>query len=598
MTAPSTTSTAPARSDMALARILWRDLAEQRAILAVAVLLYVPLTIASVVQPLLIAGAVDEGFRAGSQSAVVQWAGLFFGVVVIRATVEGIQGLLMQILGQRAVRTLRVRLFAKLQRLPLAFFDRQPLGRLMTRVTNDSESVAELFQAGAVSLVGDVLFLVGTIVMLFLVDVRLSVASLVVLPPMFVALQWFRRRAREAFTRVRTAVAALNATLQEQLAGMAVVQLFARMQTASAKLEHENEAYTQANKEAIFLDAGIYALVDGVGTIAVAITLVAAAHIGIDGVAGMSAAQGALSLGVLVAFVDALGRFFMPLRELSNKTTLIQSALVAADRIVTLESEPETITAPASPAPARFERDVAFHDVHFAYEGGPPVLQGLTLAVKKGERVAIVGHTGAGKSTIIKLVPRLYDVTKGRITIDGTDVRDFDPRALRRLTTAVPQETFLFQGTIRENLAFGAANASDEALMAAAKACCADEVVVRHGGLLAKVSERGQNLSLGERQLLALTRALIADPPIVILDEATASVDRETERKLQVAQEELLAGRTAIIVAHRLSTIERCDRIILLHHGVVAEEGTHAELMAKGGRYAALVELQRAGAGA
>lgn len=582
---------APRITDARLLAVLWRELLPWRRLLSVGVVLYIPLTLVSVLQPLVIGHAVDDGYRRLNMGAVVSWAGVFMLLVALRVAIEAIQGFVMQELGQQAVRSLRRRLFEKLQRLPMAFFDTQPLGRLMTRVTNDTESVAELFSSGAVSLVGDLLFLVGTVVMLFVVDVKLSFAALALLPVLIVGVQWFRVRARTAFSRVRTAVAALNATLQEQLSGMSIVQLFARLDVAERRIERESAAYTLANKEAIFLDAGVYAFVDGLGTIAVATTLLAAEWIGV----GDTDVPAGLSIGVVVAFIDALGRFFLPIRELSNKATLIQSALVATDRIVSLQEEPETITAPASPKPARFTTALRFDDVHFRYGNGPLVLQGLSFSVRKGERVALVGHTGTGKSTVVKLVPRLYDVTGGHILLDDVDIRELDPRALRRLTTAVPQDTFLFQGTIRENLAFGATQASDETLWAACRACCADDVVTRHGGLSGTVTERGQNLSLGERQLLALTRALVADPPLVLLDEATASVDRETERRLQVAQEELLAGRTAVIVAHRLSTIEKCDRILLMHEGRVLEEGTHAELMASNGRYAALVELQRSG---
>lgn len=589
MTTTTTPKAPPTITDGKLMMRLLRELSPHKATLALAIFLYAPLTILSVVQPLVIAHAIDDGYRPKDAAAVTMWAAIFVLVVAGRALVEAGQGLTMQQLGQSSVRRLRVRLFDKLQRLPMAFFDKQPLGRLMTRVTNDTESVAELFSSGAVSLVGDLLFLVGTVVMLFIVDVKLTLASLVTLPPLLIGIQWFRHRSRGAFGRVRTAVSQLNATLQELISGMAIVQVFSRVDAAKGRLDNDNVAYTLANKEAIFLDSGIYSFVDAISVIAVAITLAAAHNAGVAGID----INGTLSLGVLVAFVDALGRFFVPIRELSNKTTVIQSALVAAERIIDLENEPETIIAPASPLPVKFEHELRFDDVFFRYGTGPEVLKGLSFVVKKGERVALVGHTGTGKSTVVKLVPRLYDVTGGHIRLDGTDIRDFDPRALRRLTTAVPQETFLFQGTIRENLRFGAPDASDERLLAAARACCADDVIERHGGLDGMVTERGHNHSLGERQLLALTRALVSDPPIVILDEATASVDRETERRLQRAQETLIAGRTAVIVAHRLSTIEKCDRIILMHEGRVLEEGSHAELMAHTGRYAALVELQR-----
>jgi ATP-binding cassette subfamily B protein len=589
MTTTSATSTRQ-RSDGQLLAALARELAPARGWFVLAVLLYAPLTAFSVVQPLVIGHAIDDGFRAANLGAVMRWAGVFVGVVAGRALVEAGQGLLMQHLGQAAVTRMRARLLAKLQRLPLAYFDRQPLGRIMTRVTNDTESVAELFSSGAVSLVGDVLFLVGTVVMLFAVDVKLSLAALVTIPPLVVGVQWFRRRARSVFGKVRAAQSALNGTLQELLSGMAIVQLFARVEVVGERLDKESVAYTDANKDAIFLDAGVYSFVDAISIIAIAITLAAAGQLGVTGVVP----DGSLSLGVLVAFIDALGRFFLPVRELSNKTTIIQSALVAADRIAELEAEPETIVAPSAPKPAHFERALRLVDVHFAYGAGPPVLKGLSFTANKGERIGIVGHTGAGKSTLVKLVPRLYDVTGGAILLDDVDIRELDPRALRRLTTAVPQETFLFKGTIRENLRFGAADATDERLLDAARACCADDVIERHGGLDGTVSERGQNLSLGERQLLALARALVCDPPLLILDEATASVDRETERRLQQAQERLIVGRTALIVAHRLTTIEKCDRILVVHDGVVAEEGTHGELLARGGRYAALVELQQA----
>jgi ATP-binding cassette subfamily B protein len=343
-----------------------------------------------------------------------------------------------------------------------------------------------------------------------------------------------------------------------------------------------------ANRQAIALDAGVYAFVDAMATIAVAVALVAGSFL---------QEGGALSLGVLVLFIEALGRFFLPIRELSNKTTVLQSALVAAERIVELEAEPESIADKPGAPPATLQRALAFEDVRFGYGNGRPVLGGLTFSVARGERVAVVGHTGAGKSTLLKLVPRLYDVTGGRITMDGVDVRDVELRSLRALVTAVPQDVFLFAGTLRDNLRFGRRGATDEEILSAARACQAEDLIERRGGLEALVTERGQNLSLGERQLLALARALVANPTLLILDEATASVDRQTERRLQAATERLIEGRTAIIVAHRLSTIERCDRILVLDQGQLVEQGTHTSLLATGGVYARYVELQRLSGG-
>jgi ATP-binding cassette, subfamily B, multidrug efflux pump len=574
--------------DWALVKRLARELLPHRSVFALAVVLYVPLTAAQIVQPLFIGFAVDEGFREKAMGPVLFWAGAYMVSVAVRAIVEMGQLFLMQRMGQQAVRQLRVKLFAKIQRLPMAYFDRMPLGKVMTRVTNDTESVAELFSSGAVSIVGDLLFLAGTLVMLFVIDVPLSLATLAVIPVLALGVQWFRKRARVAFGRVRNALSQMNATLQEQLSGMAILQLFAQGPRMREKFEAENRAYMIANREAIALDAGVYAFVDAIGTIAVAAALWAG---------GFLHGKDALSIGVVVTFIEALGRFFLPIRELSNKTTVIQSALVSAERIVDLENEEEPIQAPAAPRAATFSHALRFEDVRFRYLNGPEVLKGVSFTVEKGQRAAVVGHTGAGKSTVVKLVPRLYDVSSGRITIDDVDIRDMDPRALRRLTTAVPQDVFLFSGTLRDNLAFGRPDATDDEVMRAVRACQAEHVVDKHGGLDGKVTERGQNLSLGERQLLALARALVTDPPILILDEATASVDRQTERRLQAATERLIEGRTALIVAHRLSTIERCDRIFVLHQGELVEEGTHAALIARGGVYATYVELQRESGG-
>jgi ATP-binding cassette subfamily B multidrug efflux pump len=573
------------QSDLAITGRLFKELTPDMRSFVVALLLYGPILAAQLGQPFVIGFAVDEGMRVKDLGAVGWWAGVYILTVFAQTLTESGQLFLMQRMGLRAVRRLRERLFAKIQRLPTSYFDHMPLGKVMTRVTNDVESLSELFSSGAVRIVGDLLFLLGTLLLLFSVDYKLALAGVSTLPVLAIGVQLFRQRARQAFRRVRALLSELNAYLQEHLSGMHVVQLFDQIPRVRERFEDSNRGYMLANREAIALDAGVYAFVDAMSTVAVAVVLLVGA--------GLQEA-GALTLGILVAFVEALGRFFVPIRELSNKYTVIQSALASAERIYELEDQPITITSDDDAPAAVFEHDLVFDDVHFRYAEGPEIIRGVSIRVSKGERVAICGHTGSGKSTLAKLATRTYDVSDGRILLDDRDLRELDLHSLRQTFTAVPQDVFLFRGTIRDNLNFGRDEPiGDDALIAAARACQADSVLDRHGGLDAEVVERGQNLSLGERQLLALARALVTDPPILILDEATASVDRETERRLEAATDTLIEGRTAIIIAHRLSTIRRCDRILLLHAGKVDEEGTHEELMAAGGRYAKLVALQQ-----
>jgi ATP-binding cassette subfamily B protein len=478
---------------------------------------------------------------------------------------------------------MRARLFTKIQRLPLSYLDRTPLGKIMTRVTNDMESLSELFSSGAVAIVGDLLFLVGTLVMLFFVDAKLTLSALLMIPILAVGIQFFRVRARSAFRRVRAKLAAINAYLQEYLSGMHVVQLFNRGPRARAHFEEENQGYMLANRSAIAIDASIYAFVEAMSAMTVALVL----YVG----AGMHA-SGALTIGILIAFIEALGRFFIPIRELSNKYTIIQSALISAERVYDLQDEPEEVDTQGGAAQLAFTEGLHFDSVTFSYGEGPAVLKDVSFDVKKGERVALVGHTGAGKSTVIKLATRFYDVSEGEIRIDQTNVRTTSLAALRKLYTVVPQDVFLFSGSLRENLSYGRPSATDDEMAEAMALCQATALGAREGGLDFQVAQRGTNFSLGERQLLALTRALVADPQILILDEATASVDPQTERHLQVATEELLKGRTALVVAHRLSTIRTCDRILVFHKGRLEESGDHDSLMAAEGRYAKMVALQ------
>lgn len=570
-------------SDWETAKRLYTEIRPDRSYFYFALALYGPILLMQLAQPLIIGKAVDEGYRALSLEGITLWAGMYVGSVAILSFFEIGQLYVMQLMGLRAVRSLRNRLFAKIQRLPMSYFDYVPLGKVMTRVTNDVESLSELFSSGAVRIVGDILFLAGTLVMLFVVDWQLSLTTLLVIPILVIGVQYFRVRARVAFRRVRTILSRINAYLQEHLSGMHIVQIFEQQGRVKDNFYTENRGFMLANRSAIAIDAGVYAFVDAMSTVAVAVVLLVGA--------GLQNA-GALTLGVLVAFIDALGRFFFPIRELSNKYTVIQSAFASAERIYELEDHEEEIEETAAPFDAIFEETLRCEEIDFQYVEDAPVLRNLSFTVKKGERVAIVGHTGSGKSTIVKLLSRTYDVTKGRITLDGIDIKEMKLGQLRKLFTSVPQDVFLFSGTIRSNLSFGRQDIADDDLQAAIKLCQAELILERHGGLDGEVTERGQNMSLGERQLLALVRALVTDPPILILDEATASVDRDTERRLQAATQKLMENRTAIIVAHRLSTIRNCDRILVLHHGCVKEEGSHDELMALGGFYAKLVALQ------
>ncbi len=571
-------------SDLTITKRLLTEIRPERKLFALSLVFYAPILLAQLAQPLIIGQAVDKGYRAMSLDAVTLWAGLYLLAVAAQTGIEMLQLYVMQMMGQRSVRALRARLFAKIQRLPMSYFDTMPLGRVMTRVTNDVESLSELFSSGAVRIVGDILFLVGTLVMLFTVDVQLTLRTIMILPVLVIGVMLFRVRAKTAFRRVRNLLSKLNAYLQEHLSGMHIVQLFGQEKRIRQNFEKDNMGYMVANREAIAIDAGVYAFVDAMSHVTVAVVLLYGAAM---------QEEGALTLGVLVAFVEALGRFFFPIRELSNKYTVIQSAFASAERIYELEDEDETVAQKPDAKPPVFERALTFEDVRFSYPTGDEVIRGVSFTINKGERVALVGHTGSGKSTLVKLATRTYDVQHGRIALDGVDLRDLELHGTRKLFCAVPQDVFLFSGTLAQNLTFGREDVSRERLMEAVKACQAEPILERHGGLDAEVTERGQNFSLGERQLIALVRALCTDPPILILDEATASVDRQTERTLQAATEKLMDGRTALIVAHRLSTIEHCDRICVMHQGRLVEEGSHQELMQRGGRYAKLVELQQ-----
>lgn len=545
---------------------------------------------ASLVRPLIMRSILDAGSIAKDPDAMARGGWILLGVVLLEQTLTFFQVYSMQVAGARSMADLRAHVFRFLHGLRLGFFDRQPIGRLVTRVTNDIDAIGELFASGALNAVGDLVRLLGIVVMMLVLDWRLSLIAFAALPPVALFVNGIRHGSRKAFRDIRAKTARMNAFLNEQVSGMAVVQAFGRENAASAEFDETNRAYRDANFRAIKFEATLDAAIEMVSSMCVALILVAA---------GMHAS----TVGLVVAFIAYIRQFFEPISNLSQRYTLMQSALTGAERVFELLETAELDAASAAPTPdsdvvARKEQsDFAFELSHvdFEYKKGVPVLHGINLFVKKGEKIAIVGATGSGKTTIASLLLRLYERSAGTIRVLGRDVTDYAPGELRRNFAVVPQDVYLFPGTIATNVAVGDA-APDRARVEEAldHVSGLDLFARREGGIDAKVNERGANFSAGERQLVAFARALYKNPPILILDEATASVDSDTESRLQRALAVLMEGRTALIIAHRLSTIRAVDRIVVLSKGRVVEEGSHEELLAKEGLYARLYRLKSA----
>jgi ABC-type multidrug transport system fused ATPase/permease subunit len=483
--------------------------------------------------------------------------------------------------GERILADLRNTLFRHLQRLSLGFYERNRAGVIISRITNDVEALDQLVTDGVTTLVQNTLILIGSAVILFYLDWQLALAVVAVLPAMGVGTAIFRHHSSRAYNQVRERLGLVTATLAEDIGGMRVVQAFTREDANRRRFEEVNEHYRLANHRTVVLSGWYFPFVDFLSAIATAIVL---------GYGGYLVFNDAITIGTLVAFILYLSNFFDPVQQLSQLYNTFLSATAALDKIMDVtDEEPEVLDRPGAADLAQIRGDVRFEGVRFAYGRGDEVLHGIDLDVPAGTTVALVGHTGAGKSTIAKLLARFYDPVEGRITIDGTDLRDVTQASLRRQLGVVPQEGFLFAGTVHENIAFGRPGASRDEVIAAAKTVGAHEFVERlEDGYDTELQERGTRLSLGQRQLVAFARALLADPRILILDEATSSVDIGTERKIEQALEALLAERTAFIIAHRLSTIRGADLIVVLEHGKVVEQGTHAELMARRGLYTAL----------
>jgi ABC-type multidrug transport system fused ATPase/permease subunit len=483
--------------------------------------------------------------------------------------------------GERILADLRNRLFDHLQRLSLGFYERNRAGVIISRLTNDVEAIDQLVTDGVTSLVQNTLTLLGTAILLFILDWRLALATLGVIPFMSVATFLFRTRSARAYAAVRERLGLVTATLAEDIAGMRIVQAFTREQTNVRNFREVSERYRESNMQTVVLNGLYFPFVDLLSSVALAVVL---------GYGGHLYFQGDVTLGTLFAFMLYVQNFFDPVQQLSQLYGTFLSATAALDKIVdVLDQEPEVVDGRGAIELPHVQGQVAFEGVRFGYGGGPEVLHGLHLDVPPGTTVALVGHTGAGKSTIAKLLARFYDPREGRITIDGHDLRDVTQASLRRQLGIVPQEGFLFAGTVTENIAFGRPDAGAEEVVRAAETIGAHDFILRlEDGYETQLQERGSRLSLGQRQLVALARALLADPRILILDEATSSVDIGTERKIEQALRRLLAGRTAFVIAHRLSTIRDADLIVVLEHGRVVEQGSHDELLRERGLYTSL----------
>jgi ATP-binding cassette subfamily B protein len=571
-----------------------------RAVIGVSVALMLAASLLHVAGPLIAKLAVDKylapvGAKAPAaleawlspapRTGITQLALLYLMLLTLGLLLDFCQNYLMQWTGQRAMFDLRRDLMNHLQRLEVAFFDRHPVGRLVTRVTTDVDQLNELFSSGLVAILGDLLMLSFVLVVMVRLSPGLTAVLLVVTPLVILTTVLFRRAASNSYRRIRVAVARINAYLQEHVNGIAVLQLFNREARDAEQFARINNDHREAFKEAINAYGWFYPVVEFLGTLALALLLV---------YSGFRIRSGALTLGVLVAFFQYGMRFFRPIQDLSEKYNLLQSAMAAAERIFSLLDTGARITAPT--APARFPAAAAaieFDGVWFAYQDEEWVLREVSFRIEPGETVAVVGHTGAGKTTLISLLLRFYDVERGAIRIGGVDVREFDPRELRRHFGVVLQDPYLFTGTVGDNIRLGTEAITEEGLEAAAGQVNLLEFIRSlPDGFAQEVRERGDGFSTGQKQLISFARALAHEPRYLVLDEATSSVDTETELRVREALQHLVEGRTSIIIAHRLSTIQRADRILVLHKGQLRETGTHQELLARRGIYWKLYQLQ------
>ena len=571
--------------DLRLVRRLWHFIIPYKRLFYLSLLL-LPLQQAfGLAQPYLMKIGIDHYIADKNLWGLQNVMLLFLGALIGETVAAFAQYYLSMLVAQRCLADLRVAIFSHVQKLSTSYFDRNPVGRLVTRMTTDVDVLQEMFASGVITLASDFVMVIWIVGIMVYLDVKLALVSLVLIPPMALAINYFRDKARHTYRQIRVRIARINAYLGEAISGMAVIQLFAREEKTYREFEALNADHRDAYHLSNLYEAGLYSMVEAASSVSVGLLL---------WYGGGQALHGAIGIGTLVAFKEYIHRFFVPLRDFSQKYTVMQSAMASAERIFQLLDTPVEIANPRVPqVPKPFRGEVIFDNVWFHYKSGDPVLKGVSFRVEPGEKVALVGATGSGKTTTIKLLNRLYEIQQGSIRVGGVDVREWDLRTLRRHIGVVLQDVFLFSGDVRANLALGDASIALEQIEEAARVANAESFIRRlPEAYAAHVRERGSNFSAGQRQLLSLARVLVYQPEILVMDEATSSIDTETEALIQDALEKIMRGRTCLVIAHRLSTIRNADRIVVLHHGEVREVGSHTELMERQGIYYRLYQLQ------
>ncbi len=542
-------------------------------------------------QPYFTKIAVDDFIVKKVTDGIWLFALAYFALFLFRFVFSYIQEILLNIVGQKIMFDLRSQIYAKLQNLQVSYYDKNPVGRIITRLTSDVDALNELFTSGVIEGLGDLVVIIAIIGFMFWLDWKLAIVSLIVVPLLFLATNWFRKRARVGFDKVRTRMAKINAFLQEHISGAQTVQLFNAEEKARGNFARINDEYRDANIETIYYYAIFYPMVELIGVLGIAVIIWFG---GYQILTGTSAAGTAVTIGTLIAFIQYSQQLFQPIRNLSDKFNVLQAAIVASHRVFLLLDEEIEIESPKVPKKSgKAIGKIEFRNVWFAYNEGEWVMKNVSFTIEPGESIALVGHTGSGKTTVTNLLMRFYDIQKGKILLDGVDIRDWDLKTLRENFAVVLQDVFLFSGSIANNIRLGNKEIPDEKVKWAAAEVHADGFIERlENSYETNLKERGGGLSVGEKQLISFARALAFEPSILILDEATSSIDTETEQFIQQAVNRIMESRTSLVVAHRLSTIQRCDRILVFHHGELREKGTHNELIKQKGLYWRLFQLQ------